>query len=157
MSTSSDDHDTSERSALRAESHTSATHEEVLASTREAQHRLEESPQRVPVNAYRSDSAFVIVAPVPGVSPEDVHVELRQGSVRFWTNVRSATTRTYDVHEWNYGCYERTVDVPDGFGASMLVSLGNGQLVVRVAAGPFGGDIDLQATQADADHRLHED
>ena len=38
-----------------------------------------------------------------------------------------------------------------------LTYLGNGQLVVRVAAGPFGGDIDLQATQADADHRLHED
>ncbi|MBK6437303.1 MAG: Hsp20 family protein [Candidatus Microthrix sp.] len=157
MSTSTDDHDESNRSAGRAEGHDGASHEEVLASTREAQHRLEASPQRVPINAYRSDAAFVVVAPVPGVSPEDVHVELRQGSVRFWTNVRSATTRTYDVHEWHYGGYERTIEVPDGFGASVLVSLGNGQLVIRVAAGPFGGDVDLQATQADADHHLATD
>ena len=154
MSTSTGDNKESDSTTGRTESHDGATHEEVLASTREAQHRLEESPQRVPINAYRSDAAFVVVAPVPGVSPGDVHVELRQGSVRFWTNVRSATTRTYDVHEWHYGGYERTVDLPDGFGASMLVSLGNGQLVVRVAAGPFGGDVDLQATHADADHHL---
>lgn len=157
MSTSTGDHDESNRSAGRAEGHDGASHEEVLASAREAQHRLEASPQRVPINAYRSDAAFVVVAPVPGVSPEDVHVELRQGSVRFWTNVRSATARTYDVHEWHYGGYERTIEVPDGFGASVLVSLGNGQLVIRVAAGPFGGDVDLQATQADADHHLATD
>ena len=149
---STGDHDESDRSVTRAEGHDTASHEEVLASTAEAQHRLEESPQRVPVNAYRSDSAFIVVAPVPGVSPQDVHVELRSGSVRFWTNVRSATTRTYDLHEWHYGGYERTVDVPDGFGASVSVSLGNGQLVIRVTAGAFAGDVDLQATHADADH-----
>ncbi|MBK7322090.1 MAG: Hsp20 family protein [Candidatus Microthrix sp.] len=123
-----------------------AKHEEVLASTREAQHRLEASPQRVPINAYRSDAAFVVVAPVPGVSPEDVHVELRHGTVRFWTNVRSATHRTYDLHEWHYGGYERTIEVPDGFGASVSACLGHGQLVIRVAAGPFGGEADRQAT-----------
>jgi hypothetical protein len=61
------------------------------------------------------------------------------------------------VHEWHYGGYERTIEVPDGFGASVLVSLGNGQLVIRVAAGPFGGDVDLHATQADADHHLATD
>lgn len=125
-----------------------ASHDEVLASTRDAQHRLEDSPQRVPINAYRTDSAFVIVTPVPGVSPEDVHVELRSGSVRFWTNVRSATTRSYDVHEWHYGGYERTVDVPDGFGASVAATLGNGQLAIRVTAGEFSGDADIIATPA---------
>ena len=144
MTTSTGDHDETATST--------ASHEEVLASTREAQHRLEETPQRVPINAYRTDAAFVIVTPVPGVSPEDVHVELRSGSVRFWTNVRSATTRTYEVHEWHYGGYERTIELPDGYGASVAISLGNGQLVIRVTAGEFAGDVDLAGTQADADH-----
>ena len=123
-----------------------ASHDDVVASTKASEQSLEDSPQDVAVNTYRTDGAFVIVAPVPGVSASDVKVELRDGSVRFWTHVRSEPTRDYDLHEWHYGGYERTVDVPSGFGASVAASLGNGQLAIRVGTGEFGGDTDIVAS-----------
>ncbi|MCB1029072.1 MAG: Hsp20/alpha crystallin family protein [Microthrixaceae bacterium] len=125
-----------------------ADHEDVVASTRASEKSLEDSPQSVAVNTYRTDGAFVIVAPVPGVRPDDVHIELRESSLRFWTHVRSEPTRDYDLHEWHYGGYERMLEVPDGFGASVVASLGNGQLAISVAAGEFTGDVDIVASPA---------
>jgi hypothetical protein len=39
------------------------------------------------------------------------------------------------VNEWNYGGYEREVDVPDGYGCGVEATLVNGQLAVRVLRG----------------------
>lgn len=91
--------------------------------------------QRVPVNVYEASEALVIVAPLPAVSPSDVTIELRQGAVRFWAHLRSAAPREYLVHEWEYGGYEREVDVPDGYGSGVEASLNNGQLAIRVLKG----------------------
>ncbi len=101
-------------------------------------------PQRVPVNAYTTPGAFVIVAPIPGVADSDVSVELTQGRVRFWAELRSAGPRDYVLHEWEYGGYERTVEIPDGYGADVEALLTSGQLVVRVLAGDFTGDTTIQ-------------
>ena len=95
------------------------------------------SPQNVPVNAYVTPGAFVIVAPFPAVTEHDVSVELTEGNVRFWAELRSAGPRDYVIHEWEYGGYERSVEVPAGFGSGVDASLSNGQLVVRVLAGEF--------------------
>jgi HSP20 family molecular chaperone IbpA len=97
------------------------------------------APQRVPVNAYETPGAFVIVAPFPAVTIDDVTVELTEREVRFWAELRSAGPRDYAIHEWEYGGYERAVDTPHGFGAGLEASLANGQLVVRVLRGDFGG------------------
>ena len=64
-------------------------------------------------------------------------IELGDGVVRFSAELRSAAPREYVIHEWEYGGYERQVDVPPGFGAGVDASLTNGQLVVRVLAGEF--------------------
>lgn len=95
------------------------------------------TPQRVPVNAYESPGAFVIVAPFPAVTENDVSVELTADGVRFWAELRSAGPRDYAIHEWEYGGYERSVETPAGFGSGVEASLTNGQLVVRVLAGDF--------------------
>jgi len=95
------------------------------------------TPQRVPVNAYETSGAFVIVAPFPAVTEGDVSVELAEGTVRFWAELRSAGPREYAIHEWEYGGYERSVDLPSGFGSGVEASLTNGQLVVRVLSGDF--------------------
>jgi len=95
------------------------------------------TPQRVPVNAYATPGAFVIVAPFPAVTEDDVSVELTAEGVRFWAKLRSAGPREYAIHEWEYGGYERSVESPEGFGSGVEASLSNGQLVVRVLSGEF--------------------
>ena len=92
-------------------------------------------PQAVPVNMYETSEAVVVIAPLPAVQPSDVTVELRGGRVRFYAHVRSAGQREYLVHEWEYGGYEREVDLPDGFGGGVEATLANGQLAVRVLRG----------------------
>jgi len=92
-------------------------------------------PQVVPVNVYETDGALVVVAPLPAVQPSDVTIELWPGRLRISARVRSAPPRDYLVHEWNYGGYERELDLPAGFGASLEASLANGQLAVRVLRG----------------------
>jgi HSP20 family molecular chaperone IbpA len=98
------------------------------------------TPQRVPVNAYRTPGAFVIVALCPAVTENDVSVELTAEGVRFWAELRSAGPREYAIHEWEYGGYERSVETPNGFGSGVEASLTNGQLVVRVLSGDFAGN-----------------
>ena len=96
--------------------------------------------QKVPVNVYETTSALVVVAPMPAVTAEDVTIELRAGRVRFFAGLRSAGVREYLVKEWEYGGFEREVDVPDGYGSGVEASLANGQLAVRVLKGDFAGD-----------------
>jgi HSP20 family molecular chaperone IbpA len=116
-------------------SNTRASHHEVRASTDETARSM--TPQRVPVNAYETPGAFVIVAPFAAVTENDVTVELTDGAVRIWADLRSAGPREYAIHEWEYGGYERSVDLPPGFGSGVEASLTNGQLVVRVLSGDF--------------------
>jgi HSP20 family molecular chaperone IbpA len=108
-------------------------HCDVLASTEAVEASM--SPQRVPVNVHETSEALVIVAPVPAVTPKDVTIELRPGSVRFWANLRSAGPRDYLIHEWHYGGYEREIDLPAGFGGGVEATLSNGQLAIRVLRG----------------------
>jgi HSP20 family molecular chaperone IbpA len=91
--------------------------------------------QCVPVNMYETTGALVVVAPLPAVQADDVTVELRPGSLRFWAHLRSAAPRDYLLQEWDYGGYERELDVPDGFGSGVEASLANGQLAIRVLRG----------------------
>jgi HSP20 family molecular chaperone IbpA len=78
---------------------------------------------------------LVVVSPLPAVKAEDVTIELRPGTLRFWARLRSAPPREYLTHEWEYGGYEREVEVPEGYGGSVEASLANGQLAIRVLRG----------------------
>lgn len=101
-------------------------------------------PQNVPVNVYETSGAVVIVGPLPAVTADDVSVELRPGRVRFWASLRSAGPREYLVHEWEYGGYEREIDLPSGYGAGVEASLANGQLAIRVLRGDYAGDATIK-------------
>ena len=120
------------------------THEEVTRATAEAE--AEMRPQPVPVNVYETPGALVVVAPVPAVSAEDVTVELRPGQLRFWAHLRSAAPREYLVHEWDYGGYEREVDLPDGYGSGVEASLANGQIAIRVLRGEAVDSLSIHPT-----------
>jgi HSP20 family molecular chaperone IbpA len=114
------------------------SHQDVLDATRAAQSTMH--PQKVPVNVYETEHAVVLVAPMPAVQPGQVQVELRGQLLRFYATLRSAPQRTYLHHEWDYGGYEREIEIPSGFGRELEAVLHNGQLVVRVLRGTPVGD-----------------
>jgi len=111
----------------------SSDHQQVVDATANTEATM--APQRVPVNVYETSGALVVLAPLPAVQPDDVSVELRDGRLRFWAKLRSSGPRQYLVQEWEYGGYEREVDLPDGYGGGLEATLSNGQLAVRVLPG----------------------
>ena len=96
---------------------------------------------RVPVNMYEAEEALVVVAPLPGVMPNDITVEVEDGQLRIAASMRSAAAKDYLVHEWHYGPFERTLALPDGFGGGGTASYGNGQLAIRLMRGTGSGQI----------------
>jgi HSP20 family molecular chaperone IbpA len=121
-----------------------STHEEVAAAT--AQTALTMRVQAVPVNVYETTAALVIVAPLPAVTVHDVIIEVVPGKLRFQASLRSGGPRTHLIHEWDYGGYEREIELPRGFGSSVEASLANGQLVIRVLRGEFTESISIHPT-----------
>ena len=103
-------------------------------------------PQAVPVNMYEAGGALVIVAPMVAVTADDVTIECEAGILRFWAHLRSAGPREYLIHEWEYGGYERCIEIPDGFGCRLEASLGNGQLVIRILRGDATGPLTVKPT-----------
>jgi len=108
-------------------------HERVTEATATTERLMR--PQLVPVNVYATNDALVVVAPLPAVQPSDVTIDLTPGCLRITANLRTAAPKDYLVHEWDYGGYERELDLPDGFGGGVEASLANGQLAVRVLRG----------------------
>ena len=88
------------------------SHDQVTEATASAEASMR--PQSVPVNVYETPAALVVLAPLPAVTAKDVTIEVSPGSLRFWARLRSAGPRDFLVHEWEYGCYEREIELPDG-------------------------------------------
>ena len=92
--------------------------------------------QRLPVNLYETDQAVVVVTPMPAVMPDDVHVTLDGRTLSIRAECRTdADKRDYLLREWEYGPYERELELPEGFGGTAEASFGNGQLALRVEKG----------------------
>ena len=107
--------------------------------------------QTLPLNAYETTDALVLVAPMPAVQPEDVHVRVESGTVRITADCRTEAPKDYLLHEWDYGSYERSFELPDDMGVSGgEASLGNGQLAVRLLKGDPGdtADADIPVSAA---------
>lgn len=121
-----------------------ASHDDVTQATEATEAAM--APQSVPVNVYEASGALVILAPMAAVTPGDVQVELHPGSpacVRFWAHVRSSGPREYLMREWEYGGYERQLDIPEGYGAGVEATLKNGQLVIRLLRGTPTSRVDV--------------
>ncbi|GBD12451.1 18 kDa heat shock protein [bacterium HR24] len=87
----------------------------------------------VPINLYRSDRRLIVAAPLPGVEPEDIEVEVSPDSVTFRTRVRGVgqNNKEYITREWEIGSHERTVPLPETIDPQRAnVSYGNGVLTV---------------------------
>ena len=110
-----------------------AEHQAVLDATADTERTMR--PQSVPVNVYETTGALVVLAPMPAVTADDITVELGADGLRFYAHLRSSGEREYLVKEWEYGGYERTVAIPDGYAGGLEASLTNGQLAIRVLRG----------------------
>lgn len=101
------------------------------------------TPQHLPLNVYETDEAMVLVAPMPAVTADDVHVTVEAGTVKIAAECRTPALKDYLLHEWHYGPYERTFELPNDFGfGGGDASYGNGQLAVRVLRGEGDGTPD---------------
>lgn len=99
---------------------------------------------RVPINMYEAGEALVVVAPLPGVMPGDITVDVAGGELRIAAEMRSPAAKEYLTHEWHYGPFERTVALPDGYGGPGRATLGNGQLAIRIPRGDGGGPVPVK-------------
>ena len=99
---------------------------------------------RVPVNVYEAEEALVVVAPLPGVMPGDITVAVEGDQLHIAASMRSPAAKDYLVHEWHYGPFERTVDLPEGFGGGGTATYGNGQLAIRLTRGTGGGPVPVK-------------
>ncbi len=57
------------------------------------------------------------------------------GQLGISATMRAPAPKEYLLHEWHYGPFERTIDIPDGYGADARVSFGNGQLAISLTKG----------------------
>jgi HSP20 family molecular chaperone IbpA len=122
------------------------THDQVAEATAATEATMR--PQSVPVNVYETPGALVVLAPLPAVTAKDVTIEVRPGTLRFWARLRSAGPRAYLVHEWDYGGYEREIDLPAGYGQGLEATLTNGQLAIRVLRGDNTAPLSMQPAPA---------
>ena len=89
-------------------------------------------PTTVPVNMYEAEEAYVVVVPLPGVMPDDISVQLEGNSLGVYAEMRTPAVKAYLMHEWHYGPFERTIDLPRDCSENFETSFGNGQLAIRV-------------------------
>jgi HSP20 family protein len=108
--------------------------------------------QQVPVKVYRTAERLTVAAPMPGLQPEDITVEVTgDGYLVLNGPLRSALRGEKELlaDEWSVGPYRRTLALPvpvDGTGAT--VTYGNGVLVVSlpIAAATRASTITLERT-----------
>ena len=92
--------------------------------------------QRIPVKVYRSADRLVIAAPMAGVEPSDISVEITEkGRLILAGDLRGALKGEKEllISEWNVGNYQRELDLPmavDGERAN--VTYRNGVLVINL-------------------------
>ncbi|MFN8040160.1 MAG: Hsp20/alpha crystallin family protein [Acidimicrobiales bacterium] len=96
------------------------------------QDRAEHPPQEILVNVYETERAMVVVAPMPGITDSEVHVELQGRRLTISAELRTAAPKDYVRREFDYGSYHRTIDLPHAPGGAPITSLGNGLLAVTV-------------------------
>lgn len=92
--------------------------------------------QRVPIKMYSTDDRLMVAAPMPGLQPEDITVEITDaGRLVLSGRLRGALKGVKDllVSEWSVGGYQREIELPMGVDGQLTnVTYDNGVLVVAM-------------------------
>ena len=96
----------------------------------------EVSPQFIPVKVYRSSERLTIAAPMPGLEPSDIIVEVTaDGHLILDGALRGTLKGVKDliIDEWSVGGYHRELPLPEPVNAELAnLTYGNGVLVVAL-------------------------
>jgi len=88
----------------------------------------------IPVNLFDNDRELMVVAPMPGVAPEDISVDVTDDgrlTLRARQHGEGQERIHYLTREWSYGPYERTIELPMPVDAARAnVSYGNGVVTI---------------------------
>lgn len=100
----------------------------------QSQPRQQPQQQSIPVRMYRSEDRLMVAAPMAGVAPEDIQVEITpQNHLRLHGAVRGVLQDHRDLllAEWTIGDYQRDLELPMPVnGNETNVTYGNGVVVV---------------------------
>lgn len=90
----------------------------------------------IPVNIYENERELMLVAPMPGVAPEDISVDVTPDeslTLRARMHGQGQERIEYLLREWSYGPFERTVQLPRSVDASRAnLAFGNGVLTITL-------------------------
>jgi len=91
-------------------------------------------PTAVPVNLFENDRELMVVAPMPGVAPENISIDVTDDgrlTLRSGQRGEGQERIRYLMREWSYGPYERTIELPCPVDARRAnVTYGNGVLSI---------------------------
>ena len=92
--------------------------------------------QIIPVKMYRSEDRLTVAAPMPGLEPDDIQVEVtRDRHLILRGNLRGALKGEKEIllDEWSVGFYFRDLDLPLPVNGEMAnVTYGNGVVTVAL-------------------------
>lgn len=97
---------------------------------------MQEQPkmQQVPVKVYRSDDRLMVAAPMPGLEPSDIIIEVTEDDYMVMQgNLRGLLKNVKELlmDEWSVGSYYRELALPAHVDAQRAnVTYGNGVLVL---------------------------
>jgi HSP20 family protein len=93
----------------------------------------------IPINLFDNERELMVVAPMPGVAPEDISVDVTDDgrlTLRAAQHGEGQERIDYLLREWSYGPYERTIELPYSVDASRAnLTYGNGVLSITFPKG----------------------
>lgn len=96
---------------------------------------MEREVQTVPVRVYQSDEHVMLAAPMPGLEPSDISVDVCGAAVTIRGEERGTGQHQRDLimAEWTIGPYYREVALPQPVDGSLTnATYGNGVLVLSM-------------------------
>ena len=109
--------------------------------------------RKVPVNLYREGDRLMVAAPLPGMEPGSIRIDVHGRTMSIEADLRGPgqlRTQRYLSREWTVGPYARTLTLPGPVDAEAANAVyNNGVLVVMLplsASRPSDDDIRLEKT-----------
>ena len=92
--------------------------------------------QEIPVKVYKTDDRLMVVAPMPGLEPENIMIEVtNDGHLVLYGELRGMLKDVKELllDEWSVGIYHRDLELPTPVnGESANVTYGNGVVTVAL-------------------------
>jgi HSP20 family protein len=102
---------------------------------------MNRNERELPVRMHETDEKIVVVAPMPGLEPEDISISVEGNRLSLRGEERGPRQHDREmlVSEWTVGPYIRQIDLPVPVRGPMInATYGNGVLVVSLPKAPPG-------------------